>query len=332
MSEEVFSAEPNTPTDTATEGPSLFSYKGPVAGLKGLLTNKLASGIASVVSTLDRVTDFSGPTEAMGGTEPIPLEKLFPCEDQPRQVFDPKSLEELAETMGSLGQAQAITVRPIANGYEIISGERRFRAAKLAGLKSLDCVVKNCSPQEGRLYALVENMQRQDLLPIEEAHFLKKVLHENKDMSLEKLAKMLGTHKSTLSEKIQLTEIPEDLQPVLFAKGRALTHRHWRVLSRIHDAALLRSTLMNAIDHHLSVSELERVVSAMGVQTAPRRKARAVDSSQTAFFDKQTFFKREDGTFKIRALTVDPVKWPLDARQKIIRELEDLTQQLKATL
>ncbi len=317
--------------EDAANGPSLFSYKGPVAGLKGLLTNKLASGIASVVSTIDRVSEM-GTKRGEGGTEPIAIEKIYPCEDQPRQVFEPRALEELAQTLRSLGQAQAITVRRTSRGYEIISGERRFRAAKLAGLEVLDCVVKNCSAQEGRMYALVENMQRQDLLPIEEAHFLKKVLEENPEMSLEKMAKMLGTHKSTLSEKIQLTEIPEDLQPVLYAKGRTLTHRHWRVLSRITDGAVLRSTLTQALEHQLSVAELERVVTALGVKTAPRRKNLGVDSSQTAFFDKQSFVKREDGTFRIRALTVDPQKWPSDAKQKIISELEDLAQQLRATL
>ncbi|MBS1983170.1 MAG: ParB/RepB/Spo0J family partition protein [Bdellovibrionales bacterium] len=261
----------STKTSDAAAAASTLSYKGPVSGLRGLLTNKLAEGLANVVSTVDRVSEIvHGKTE--GGTEKIALEKIYPAPDQPRQVFDPKALEELSQTMRELGQAQAITVRRTPQGYEIISGERRYRAAKLAGLTELDCVVKDCSPREARLFALVENVQRQDLLPVEEAHYLRKVLSENSDLSLEKLAKSLGSHKSTLSEKIQLTEVPEDLQPYLYAKGKHLTHRHWRVISRIPDEAFLRETFLRAVEHQMSVAELEKSLQAAGIRKAARRR------------------------------------------------------------
>ena len=271
--------------------PDALSFRGSVAGLKGLLSSKIAEGLASVVSTIDKVKENNAKRE--GGTEPIAIEKIYPCPDQPRQVFEPKSLEDLSQTMKEIGQAQAITVRKTAQGYEIISGERRYRAAKLAGFKELDCVVKNCTAQEGRLLALVENVQRQDLLPLEEALYLKKVLEENPDLSLEKLAQKLGSHKSTLSEKIQLTEVPEEFHAVLLAKGRAFTHRHWRVLSRIKDREFLRSMLMKALEHGLSVAELERSLAAAGVSKAPRRSARSAQLTQV---DDQTKFSfvRED--------------------------------------
>ncbi len=156
----------------------------------------------------------------------IPIEKIVPCPTQPRQVFDAQSLEQLSMTMKEMGQAQAITVRPAGDKYEIISGERRYRAAKLAGLPHLHCLVKEVDNKDARLLSLVENLQRDDLLPIEEAHFLKRVLQDHGDLNLDKLARMLGSHKSTLSEKIQLTEVPEPIQKMLYNKDCHFTHRH----------------------------------------------------------------------------------------------------------
>ncbi len=295
-----------------------LSYKGPVSGLKGLLTSKIAEGLAAVSSTLDTVI------KKEGGTEKIAIDQIHPCADQPRQFFDPASLEELAKTMGELGQAQAITVRKTANGYEIISGERRYRAAKLAGLKAMDCLVKECSAMEGRLLALVENTQRQDLLPIEEALYLKKVLAENPELSLEKLAKKLGSHKSTLSEKIQLTEIPEDLQPALYSKGAYFTHRHWRVISRIDDVSFLRDVFKNAIEHKLSVAELEKSLAAAGVKKAIRN--RRVESLLDTNF---RLISKDGAAVKVRSLSFDMARIPADAAIRIATELKDLATELE---
>jgi ParB family chromosome partitioning protein len=241
-----------------------LKYKGSVSGLKGFLTNRITKIAGAVVGDMPLT---------QGGGRLIPISMIFPNPDQPRQVFDPKSLEELAATMKEVGQAQAITVRLKGPGFEIISGERRYRAARLAGLTHLECVVKEVSDSEAQMLSLVENLQRQDLLPIEEAHYLKKVLRENSGLSLEKLAKMLGSHKSTLSEKIQLTEVPEDEQKLLYAKGKGFTHRHWRVLSRIKDPVFLKELLKRTLEEQLSVSELERSLEAAGIPKVKKVKA-----------------------------------------------------------
>ncbi len=305
-----------------------LGYKGSVSGLKGLLSNRIAEGIASVVNSLDSGSEKNSNRELSGSTRRIPIDQIFPCSDQPRQVFDPKSLEELSQTMKELGQAQAITVRKTLKGYEIISGERRFRAAKLAGLTHMDCLVKEVSGPEGRLLALVENIQRQDLLPIEEAQFLKKVLEENPSLSLEKLAKNLGSHKSTLSEKIQLTEIPEDLQPLLFARGQSFTHRHWRVISRISDSVLLREMLRKAVDNQLSVSELERSVQALGIQKAPRRKREGEEKDPFLNSEKLKLFKAEGNFLRIRPLSLDLSRVEPKHLGRLLNDLEDLKRSL----
>lgn len=311
-----------------------LSYKGSVSGLKGLLSNRLTDGLvsvaASVASKIDRKME-SVASQNLGTTR-IGLEQIYPCPEQPRQVFEPRALEELAQTMKELGQAQAITVRKTDRGYEIISGERRYRAAKLAGFTQLDCMIKNCTEQEARFLALVENMQREDLLPIEEAHYLKKILEENKDLTLDKLATQISSHKSTLSEKIQLTEVPEDLQGLLHSKGKAFTHRHWRVISRIQDESFKRSMLVQALENQLSVSELERSLRAAGVPKASRRKARGTD--QLGFEIQAPAFRlfaRSGKALKIHAATLVLDQIPQEHKQTLIDDLESLLLELKAS-
>lgn len=307
---------------------SLLSYKGSVSGLKGLLTE----GLATVVSSIDRITD-SGES-ITGPVERIPLEQIYPNPDQPRQVFEPRALEELSVTMKELGQAQAITVRKTDSGFEIIAGERRYRAAKLAGLTHLDCVIKDVEPREANLLSLVENIQRQDLLPIEEALFLRKILDENPELSLDKLAKLLGSHKSTLSEKIQLTEVPEELKPLLFGKGKHFTHRHWRVISRINDGAFLKEMMSKAIEHQLSVVELERALEAAGISKAERKnKKKASDGNLSLLSDEElrnlSLVRKDGGAYKIKSANFNVAQMPSDTRTRLIAELEDLLQSLR---
>lgn len=309
-----------------------LSYKGSVSGLKGLLSKTLSDGIVSVATSVASKIDRKIESIASQnlGTTRIALEHIYPCPDQPRQVFEPRALEELAQTMKELGQAQAITVRKVDRGFEIISGERRYRAAKLAGFTHLDCVIKNCTEQEARFLALVENMQREDLLPIEEAHYLKKILEENKDLTLDRLAAQVGSHKSTLSEKIQLTEVPEDLQGLLYSKGKSFTHRHWRVISRIQDESFRRNMLLQALENQLSVAELERSLRAAGVPKASRRKVRgegqlALEIDTTPF----KLFTRSGKTLKIHAATLLLEQISEERKQSLIQDLETLLQELK---
>ena len=325
-------------SDTSSPGDNKeqLAYKGSASGLRALLANRLTDGIVSVASTVASKIDRKMDTIASQnvGTSKIPLAQIYPCPEQPRQVFDPKALEELAQTMRELGQAQAITVRRTDEGYEIISGERRYRAAKLAGFTHLDCVVKNCSEKDARLLALVENMQREDLLPIEEAHYLRKILAENEDLTLDRLATRLGTHKSTLSEKIQLTEVPEDLHGLLHSKGRSFTHRHWRVISRIPDVAFRRDMLVQALENQLSVSELERSLKAAGVLKSSRRRKdlnTLSDSASLGGADTTPYrlYSRSGNALKIYAATLVVGQLPEEQKRVLCEDLEALLRDLK---
>ncbi|MEO5666784.1 MAG: ParB/RepB/Spo0J family partition protein [Bdellovibrionota bacterium] len=323
------------PTGSDTKD-SIASYKGSVSGLRGMLANRLSDGIVSMASSVASKIDrkMEAVANQNVGTSKIPIAQIYPCPEQPRQVFDPRSLEELSQTMRELGQAQAITVRKTDEGYEIISGERRYRAAKLAGFTHLDCVVKNCSQKDARLLALVENMQREDLLPIEEAHYLRKILAENEDLTLEKLGTRLGTHKSTLSEKIKLTEVPADLHNLLHSKGRSFTHRHWRVISRIQDEAFRRQMLIQALENQLSVSELERSLKAAGVlkSSRSRKNSNILENSVSEGGLGESpyrLYSRSGSALKIHAATLVVNQLAADQKQALCEDLETLLQELR---
>lgn len=307
--------------------------------LKGLLKSKIAENVVNAVTdtvhqTIQRNV-MSNEDLAFGSNEKlsttkIPIELIHPCPDQPRQVFDPQALEELAQTMDEIGQAQAITVRKTEHAFEIISGERRFRAAKLAGFTHLDCLIKECSRKEARLLALVENTQRQDLLPLEESLFLSKVLSENESLSLDKLAKHLGTHKSTLSEKIQLKEVPDGLKPMMYtSKGKYFTHRHWRVVSRIENDEFLENIFKRAVEQQMSVAELERSLQAAGIKKSRRKKKAAMDLSEAQLKIKGTGLMKRDGRIvKFKNLTMDIDNLSPAFKNQMRKELEWLKEEL----
>ena len=305
-----------------------ISYKGTLSGLRGLLSKTLEEGLTGVGSALEKLSgDHNGASSKL---KSLPIENIYPNPEQPRQVFDPKALEDLAQTMRQLGQAQAITVKATTNGYEIISGERRYRAAKLAGLTHLDCVIKDVNDQQARLLALVENVQREDLLPIEEAHYLKKILEENPEMTLESLAETLGSHKSTLSEKVKLAEVPEDLQKHLHKRGSHFTHRHWRVLSRLENSELLREYFIKAIEHQLSVVELERALESLGIEKRLKKKRIPGEAALDGSLRQQAFFEEKDGRIRVWSRNLEIAKLSPEELGTVTQSVEALLAKLKS--
>ncbi len=300
-----------------------ISYKGSLAGLRGLLSKTLENGISGVVERIS-------PEENNARLRSIGIEKIYPNPEQPRQVFDPKALEDLAQTMRQLGQAQAITVRETSEGFEIISGERRYRAAKLAGLTHLDCVVKVADDEHSRLLSLVENVQREDLLPMEEALYLKKILDVSPKMTLESLAKTLGSHKSTISEKIKMCEIPEDLQKHLHKKSSQFTHRHWRVLSRLQDRELLNEYFLKALEHQLSVIELEKALAAIGVEKRVKRGRISQEIQLEGSARQMSLFEERDGKIRIWARSIDRNQLNSDELLEFTQSVETLLNTLKS--
>lgn len=136
----------------------------------------------------------------------VPLSRLRPAPGQPRKAFDPEAIAELAASIGRQGVLQPLLVRPLEDGYEIVAGERRFRAARQAGLETVPVIVRELSDQEALEIAIVENLQREDLNPIEEARAFKQLLDFG--TSQEEVAKAVGKSRSAVANSLRLLSLP----------------------------------------------------------------------------------------------------------------------------
>ena len=144
----------------------------------------------------------------------LKIELLTPNPDQPRREFDKDSLDELSDSIRQNGIIQPILVRNIGNKYEIIAGERRFQAARLAGLEEVPVVIRDISDEDVFKIALIENLQRSDLNPIEEAAGYKKLL-EQKDITQKELAELLSKSRSAITNTMRLLDLPEEIQQMV---------------------------------------------------------------------------------------------------------------------
>lgn len=180
------------------------------------------------------------PRTARAGIMEIPVDEIDPNPNQPRRRFFDEELRELSESIAAYGILNPISVRLFYGRYEVVAGERRLRAAKLAGLSSVPCIVLDVDMEQSSLLAMVENLQRQDLDFIEEAVGLQNVMRMFA-VSQEELARKLGRSQSAVANKLRLLKLPQDVQSTLREKG--LTERHGRALLRLETPEEQREAL-----------------------------------------------------------------------------------------
>ncbi|NLT58466.1 MAG: ParB/RepB/Spo0J family partition protein [Clostridiales bacterium] len=190
----------------------------------------------------------------------IPLSSLVPNRYQPRRMFEPEALEELADSIRQHGLLQPISVRALERGrYELIAGERRVRAASMVGLKQLPAIVLEASEREYAVMALVENLQRADLAFFEEAEGIARLIGEH-DLTQEEAASLLGKTQPTIANKLRLLRLSGPLREEITRLG--LTERHARALLRLPDEQ--RPQALDRISAAgLTVAETERLVERM---------------------------------------------------------------------
>ena len=189
---------------------------------------------------------------------------------QPRQVFDQEALEELAGSIRQHGILQPLSVRRVGTGYELVAGERRLRAALLAGLTEVPCIVMQMDDRESGLAALVENLQRQDLDFIEEARGISRLM-ELTDMNQEQTARLLGKSQSAIANKLRLLRHSE---PVLEALRRErLTERHGRALLKLPQEQDKLDAIAQISRQGLSVAQTEKYVQSL-LRHKPQAPAR----------------------------------------------------------
>jgi ParB family chromosome partitioning protein len=191
----------------------------------------------------------------------IPQEDIYPNPNQPRSRFDFDELEGLAQSIRQNGIIQPIAVRVNASGnYELISGERRLRASRLVGISLIPCIIMEASDEKSALFALIENMQRSDLGFFEEASAIEKLIVDF-NMSRDDVCRKLGKAAPTISNKLRLLKLPDDVRLKITQEG--LTERHARALLRLPTRAQLDRALSIISDKRLNVAESEKLIDQM---------------------------------------------------------------------
>lgn len=187
----------------------------------------------------------------------LSLADIMPNRFQPREIFDDEALTELAESIKQHGVIQPIIVRKIGDKYEIIAGERRYRASKLAGVKTIPALIRNIDDKEAAKVALLENLQRRDLSPIEEAKTYQTILKLD-NLTQEELAKNLGKSQSAVANKLRLLNLDEDVQTALL--NNEISERHARSLLQLEQEDQ-KNLLNRTINERLTVKQLDDEVA-----------------------------------------------------------------------
>lgn len=202
----------------------------------------------------------------------IPIDKIVPNRFQPRTVFDEEKIDELSRTIRIHGVIQPIVVRECDGGlYEIIAGERRWRAMKKLGWDRAPAIVKNMDDTETASMALIENLQRENLSPIEEAIAYGKLL-ELHNLTQEALAQRLGKGQSTVANKLRLLKLPEEIQDALLNKR--ITERHARALIPLKEREKQIALMEEIIEKNLNVKQTEERVAKLLDQSVQKEKPR----------------------------------------------------------
>ncbi|MGP7819559.1 nucleoid occlusion protein [Niallia sp. 01092] len=226
--------------------------------------------------------DANEELEKLGNNEEIhkiSINQIVPNRFQPRTVFDDEKIEELSRTIHTHGIIQPIVVREFeTDKYEIIAGERRWRAMKKLGWEEVPAIIKNMSDTETASVALIENLQREELSPIEEAIAYGKLL-ELHNLTQEALAQRLGKGQSTVANKLRLLKLPEEIQDALLNKQ--ISERHARSMIPLKEKDKQLRLLQEIMEKHLNVKQTEERVLKMLEQSEnkpkPKRKAFSKD-------------------------------------------------------
>lgn len=255
-------------------------------------------------------------TEGMVSTNTLPLSEIVPNKDQPRKTFDEAALDELADSIRQHGVLQPLLVRPIATGgYQLVAGERRWRASKRAGLKEVPVVVKEFSDTETMEIAIIENLQREDLNPIEEAEGLQALI-DKCGYTQEQVAVSVGKSRPAIANSLRLLKLPPEVRDM--AKNGEISAGHARALLAFDNEALIYEAAQNIVKNKMTVRDIERLAkiseknSTVSVKRTKRRDSfyDEVELSLSEILGRRVkvFNGREKGTLEIEFYSIDDLK------------------------
>ena len=262
-------------------------------------------------------------TEDRNATVTLKISEIEPNRSQPRKDFDEKALTELAESIKEHGLIQPILVRPlIGGGYQIVAGERRYRACRMAGLTEVPVTIRELTDEETMELALIENLQRENLNPLEEALGYKSLMDEY-SFSQEQVAKAVGKSRSAVANTLRLLNLPEDVTELV--KEGKLSAGHARALLAFDDEALMIKTAKSVVDEDLSVRQVEKLAKK---KTAPPKLPKAEPKASYFSMVEQTLTE-----YLGKKVTIAPLKGKKGGLLQIEfysnEDLKDLAQRLE---
>lgn len=224
---------------------------------------RLGKGLNALIPELPQIEDQ--------GIQEVPVNDIAPNRNQPRQQFDAEKMEGLAESISKHGVVQPIAVRKIDQGFEIVAGERRWRAARMAGLKTVPAVVMELDERQIVEIALVENLQREDLNPIEEAEAYKTLMEEF-ELTQDDISAAVGKSRPAIANTLRLLSLSADIQRMV--RDNLLTAGHARALITL-EGNKQKEVIERILKEDLSVRETEKFISSMAKEKRSKTEAKA---------------------------------------------------------
>ncbi|MBO4445821.1 MAG: ParB/RepB/Spo0J family partition protein [Clostridia bacterium] len=254
----------------------------------------------------------------------LKLNEIEPNKEQPRKTFDEKALQELANSIERNGILQPILVRPMADGsYQLVAGERRWRAARMAGLSEIPVVIKELSDEQAMEISLIENLQREDLNPIEEAEGLQ-LLIERYNLTQEEAAARVGRSRPAIANSLRLLNLPEEVRTL--AKEGKISAGHARALLSFEKKADMLKTAKDIQKEDLSVRDVEKLARLSNKDENKEQKPRKKANRDT-FYDEVELALSETLGRKVRVL-VSKTGGTLEMEFFDKKDLQKLAKQL----
>lgn len=252
----------------------------------------------------------------------LSVDEIEPNRDQPRKTFDEAALSELSDSIREHGVIQPLLVRPMADGsYRLVAGERRYRAARMAGLTEVPVTVREMSDEEESIFALIENLQREDLNAIEEAEGLKRLI-DSFGLTQEQAAARVGKSRTAVTNALRLLNLPEEITALV--KDGKVSMGHARALLSVSDAAELSRIAELIVKNGISVRETERLCKRAGkAEKAPVKRAKTRDR----FYDEVELALSEAMGRKVKVYTEKGGKGTLEIEFFGTEDLKKLAQE-----
>lgn len=222
----------------------------------------------------------------------LSIDELRPNPYQPRKVFDADAIEELKQSIIEYGIIQPLIVRQSIKGYEIVVGERRYRAAKEAGFETVPVIVKELTDERMMELALLENLQREDLTPIEEAYAYNNLLNEL-NLTQAELSKRLGKSRSHIANMVRLLALPEKV--IAYLNNGQLTMGHGRALLGLQNEKAIDDLVNKIVNEQLNVRQVERLIQEMN-QTKKRPRKKRQQKKDIFILEKESVLRDRFGT------------------------------------